>query len=136
MMADLLRSFNALNITIDESTMDEFVHVDDENSKEFTHEIMNDIKEVLERMQETNDKDENNLTIIEASAPSPETTENNVPFGGFEHMYNKVFEVEDQLLCPDVQAQAENDYNELKNSFELFQRKLRQVTLELKCKRE
>ena len=32
MMADLLCSFKALNILIDESTLDEFVYIDDENS--------------------------------------------------------------------------------------------------------
>ena len=48
----------------------------------------------------------------------------------------KVLEVEDQLLCPDVQDEAEIDYNELKNSFEFFQRKLRQVVFEAKHKRE
>ena len=46
MMADLLRCFKALNIPIDESTIDEFVHVDDENSKEFSHEIMEDVNDV------------------------------------------------------------------------------------------
>ena len=48
----------------------------------------------------------------------------------------KVLEVEDQLLCPDVQDETEINYNELKNSFEFFQRKLRQVVLEVKHKRE
>ena len=47
-MADLLRSFKALNIPIDESTLDEFVHADDENSEEFSHEILDDVNEVLE----------------------------------------------------------------------------------------
>ena len=47
----------------------------------------------------------------------------------------KVLEVEDQLLCLDVQDEAEIDYNKLKNSFEFFQRKLRQVVLEAKHKR-
>ena len=136
-MADLLRHCNALNIPIDESTTDEFVRLDDENSEEFTHKIINDVNKVLKRMQETyNNEDESTLTMVEASAQSPETTENNVTFGEFEHMYNKVLEVEDQLLCPDVQAQARHDYNELKNSIRVFQRKLRQVTLELKRKRE
>ena len=51
-------------------------------------------------------------------------------------IYNKVLEVEDQLLCPDVQVQARNYYNELRNSFELFQQKLRQVILDAKHKRE
>ena len=49
---------------------------------------------------------------------------------------NKVLEVEDQLLCPDVQVQARNYYNELRNSFELFQQKLRQVILDAERKRE
>ena len=31
---------------------------------------------------------------------------------------NKVLEVEDQLLCPDVQDEAGIDHNKLKNSFE------------------
>ena len=48
----------------------------------------------------------------------------------------KVLEVEDQLLCPDEQNEAEIDCNELKNSFEFFQRKLGQVVLEAKYKRE
>ena len=51
-------------------------------------------------------------------------------------IYNKVLEVEDQLLCPDVQVQARNYYNELKNSFKLFQQKLGQVILGAKRKRE
>ena len=51
-------------------------------------------------------------------------------------IYNKVLEVEDQLLRPNVQVQARNYYNELRNSFELFQQKLRQVILHAKRKRE
>ena len=34
-------------------------------------------------------------------------------------VYKKVLEVEDQLLCPNVQAQTGNYYNELRNFFEL-----------------
>ena len=51
-------------------------------------------------------------------------------------IYNKVLEVEDQLWCPDVQVQARNYYNELRNSFELFQQKLRQVIRDAKRQRE
>ena len=115
MMADLLCSFKALNIPIDESTLDEFVHVYDKNSEEFLH-------EVLESIQATNDnKDENVHTVVESCAHSPAPTGNDITFCGFEHIHNKVLEVEDQLLCPDVQVQAENYYNELRNSFKLFQ---------------
>ena len=48
MMADLLRSFNSLNIPIDESTLDNFVHVDNKNSEEFSYDILDDVNEVLE----------------------------------------------------------------------------------------
>ena len=83
-MADLLCSFKALNIPIDESTLDEFMNVDDKNNKEFSHEILDDVNE----------------------AHSPAPTGNDIPFCGFEHIlvYNKVFEIEDQLLCPEVQV--------------------------------
>ena len=137
MMADLLCSFKALNIPIDESTPDEFVHVDDKNSEEFSHEILDDVNEVLESIQATNDNEYGNVhNVVKSCAHSTAPTGNEVIFCGFEHIYNKVFEAEDQLLCPDVQVQAGNYYNELRNSFKLFQQKLRQVILEVKRKRE
>ena len=104
-MVDLLCRFKALNIPIDESTLDEFVHVDDENSEEFSHQILDDVNEVLESIQGTNDnEDENVHTVVKSSAHSPAPTGNDVTFCGFKHIYNKVLEVEDQLLCPDVQV--------------------------------
>ena len=89
---------------------------------------------MLESIQATNDnEDENVHTVVESCTHSPAPTGNNITFCGFEHIYNKVFEVEDQLLYPDVQVQAGNCYNELRNSFELFQKKLRQVILDGIC---
>ena len=64
MMADLLCSFKALNIPIDESTLDEFVHVFDENSEEFLREILDDVNEVLESIQATNDNKDENVHIV------------------------------------------------------------------------
>ena len=46
----------------------------------------------------------------------------------------KILEREDQLLCPELQVQVGGKYNELKNSFKQFQRKLRQVIAEAKRK--
>ena len=117
-MADILCSFKALNIPIDESTLDGFLHVDGEKSEEFSHEILDDVDEVLESIKASNDKKMKMYTLwVESCAHSPAPTENYVTSGGFKHIYNKVFEVEDQLLCPDVQAQVGNYYNELKNFF-------------------
>ena len=64
MMADLLCSFKALNIPIDESTLDEFVHVYDKNSEEFSHETLDDVNEFLESIQATNDNKDENLHIV------------------------------------------------------------------------
>ena len=138
LMADLLHNFEALNIPIDEGTMDEFVHADDENGEEFSKEIMEDVNEVLTRAQTTvGNEDANEDMMVEACAQNsePVVLTNDVTFDGFEKMYNKVLEVEDQLLCPTSQAQAGDGYSEMKNSFEIFQRKLRQVMLEEKRKR-
>ena len=84
MMADLLCNFKALNIPIDESsTLDEFVHVYDENSEEFSHEILDDVNKVLESIQATNDnKDENIHTVVESCAHSPAPTGNMSLFVG------------------------------------------------------
>ena len=76
--------------------------VDDESSEEFSNEILDNVNDVLERMQTANDtgnEDESNhTTVAEACTNTPAQTESNVAFGGFEHMYNKDLEVEDQLL--------------------------------------
>ena len=137
MMADLLCSFKVLNIPIDESTLDEFVHVDDKNSEEFSYKILDDVNEVLESIQATNNNEDKNVhTVVKSCAHSPTPTVNDVTFSEFEYIYNKVLEVEDQLLCPVMQTQAGNYYNELRNSFELFQQKLRQVIWDAKRRRE
>ena len=71
MMADLLCSFKALNIPIDESTLDQFVHVYDENSEEFSHKILDDVNEVLESIQAKNyNEDEIVHIVVESCAHS------------------------------------------------------------------
>ena len=99
---------------------------------------MEDVNEVLTRAQTTvGNEDANEDMMVEACAQNsePVVLTSDVTFDGFEKMYNKVLEVEDQLLCPTAQAQAGDGYSEMKNSFEIFQRKLRQVMLEEKRKR-
>ena len=49
--ADLLRDFKALNIPIDKSTIEEFMHIGDENNEEVSKEIIDDVNEMLEIMQ-------------------------------------------------------------------------------------
>jgi len=47
LMAVLMCSFNALNIPIDENAIEESVHIDDEDSEEFLHKILDDVNEVF-----------------------------------------------------------------------------------------
>ena len=83
MMVDLLYSFKAINIPIDKSILDEFVHVYDKNSEEFSHEILDDVNEVLESIKATSDiKDENVHTVVKSCAHSPAPTGNMSLFVG------------------------------------------------------
>jgi hypothetical protein len=46
--------------------------------------------------------------------------ENEVIFQGFDSLYEQVFKIEDQVLCPKVKAEAEETFDDLKNLFESF----------------
>ena len=53
------------------------MHVYDENSQEFSYQILDDVNEVLESIQATNDnEDENVHTVVESCAHSPAPTGN------------------------------------------------------------
>ena len=79
-MADLMRSFEAFNIPLDEGAIERFMHIDDENNEKFSREIMNDANEVLETMRKTpeNAEDESDHTIAKACSPFPKPTKNKV----------------------------------------------------------
>ena len=61
--------------------------------------------------------------------------ENGFIFQGFDSLYKQVLDIEDQLLCPEVQAEAEETFDDLKKSFESFQSKIRVVGLKAKRKK-
>ena len=58
-----------------------------------------------------------------------------VIFQGFDSLYKQVHDIEKQLFCPEVQTEAEETFNDLKKSFESFQRKIRAVGLKAKRKK-
>ncbi len=60
--------------------------------------------------------------------------ENGVIFQGFDSLYKQVLDIEDQLLCPEVQTNAEETFNDLKKSFKSVQSKIRMVGLKAKYK--
>jgi hypothetical protein len=61
--------------------------------------------------------------------------ENKVIFQGFDSLYKQVLNIEDQLLCLEVQAEAEETFNDFKKLFESFQSKIRMVDLKAKHKK-
>ena len=56
-------------------------------------------------------------------------------FKGFEALHNTVLDIDDQLLCYDVQMEAKQMYDELRQSFETFQRNVNKLTLNVKCQK-
>ena len=106
----MLLSFRALGIAIDNDELDEFMHIDDERNEEYSEALLDDVNTALAEVQSGKDAD----TDEEAgpsSACDGELVTNSVIFHGFDQLYSKVLEVEDQLLCPDLQEQAGDDYD-------------------------
>jgi hypothetical protein len=126
---DMMNAFEELNLCIDSSELNEFIHADDENNEMFAASVLEDVEEVMETMNiseiaENEDDDE----------ADPLETESHTQFEGFEALYEQVLDIEDQLLCHEVQIEADETYDDLKKSFEVFQNKLR--TLMLRAKRK
>ena len=129
MAPEILRHFETLNISMNKDELEQFVHVDDERSEEFAQAILEDVEDVLtnspvEDMPIHGDNDDECAQSI--------ATISSVDFDGFDQLYNTVLKVEDQLLCTAVQVEAGDTYDDLRNSFEVFQKKLRRVTLQAK----
>ncbi len=61
--------------------------------------------------------------------------ENKVIFQGFDSLYKQVLNIEDQLLYLEVQAEAEETFDDLKKLFESFQSKIQMVGLKAKRKK-
>jgi hypothetical protein len=59
-----------------------------------------------------------------------------IEFQGFESLYASILDIEDQLLCSEVQAVAEETFDDLTTSFELFQSKVRAVLIKAKHKKQ
>jgi hypothetical protein len=50
-------------------------------------------------------------------------------------LYKQIFDIEDQLLCSNVQIEAEEAFDDLKKSFEEFKAKVRAVVLKARHKK-
>jgi len=125
----------ALNLSVGQDELEEFVHVDDENSEEFATAVLEDVEELLGTMKiaEENLDNDNDDDILTSQASSSGLG-NTVVFKGFESLYKQVVDIEDQLLCSEVQEEAEETFDDLRKLFESFQSKVRAITLKAKRK--
>ncbi len=132
---EIAQATATLNLFVGQDKLEEFVHVDDENSEEFAAAILEDVEELLETMKivEENLDDDNDDDILTSQA-SDSSLGNTVVFKGFESLYKQVVDIEDQLLCFEVRKEAEETFDDLRKLFESFQSKVQAITLKTKHK--
>jgi hypothetical protein len=132
---EIAQAIIALNLFIRQDELEEFVHVDDENSEEFVALVLEDVEELLETMKIAKENlDDDNDDDILTSQVSDLDLGNTVVFKGFESFYKQVVDIEDQLLYSEVREEAEETFDDLIKLFESFQSKVRAVTLKAKRK--
>jgi len=135
LVTEVAQAIAALNLSVGQDELEEFVHVDDENSEEFAAAVLEDVEELLGTMKiaEENLDDDNDDDILTSQA-SGSGLGNIVIFKGFESLYKQVVDIEDQLLYSEVREEAEETFDDLRKLFESFQSKVRAVTLKAKRK--
>ena len=91
--------------------------------------MFEDVDEVLKTMRiEEEPPIDDEIQLIEIFAESKSATD----FKGFEALHNTILDIDDQLLCSNVQTEGGQMYNELRRSFELFHRNIIKLTLNVK----
>jgi len=122
---EVAQAIATLNLFVGQDELEEFVHVDDENSEEFVVAILEDVEELLETMKiaEENLDDDNDDDIL-TSQVSYLGLGNTVVFKGFEPFYKQVVDIEDQLLCFEVREEGKETFYDLRKLFESFQNKV------------
>jgi hypothetical protein len=94
--------------------------------------VLKDVEELLESMKinEAGLDEDSDVNQPEQIVESQDRVE----FHGFESLYKHIFDIEDQLLCSNVQIEAEEAFDDLKKSFEEFKAKVRAVVLKARRK--
>jgi hypothetical protein len=88
---------------------------------------LEDVEELLESLGVNDEAVENDGD--EGNPDESNGLENTTTFHGFEALYQRVLDFEEQLLCSQVQAAAGETFDELRKSFESFQSKLQVLTV-------
>ena len=139
---EIARVFEELHISIGSAELEEFVHIDDENNEEYVA-VM---KEAVEEMMDDHDIDDN--VGDDDDDDEDDEDDNNqlnncytvsgsgVVFNGFAPLYKQVLDIEEQLLCSEVQDGADEKFDDLMNSFESFASNIQAISLQVKCKNQ
>ncbi len=127
---ELAQTIKSLNLSINQSKLEEFVHIDDESNEEYAVAMLEDVEELLESMKinEAGLDEDSDVNQLEQIVESHDRVE----FHGFESLYKQILDIEDQLLCSNVQTEAEKTFDDLKKSFEEFQAKVWAVVLKVR----
>jgi len=115
---ELAQTIESLNLSINQSELEKFVHIDDESNEEYVAAVLEDVEELLELMKinEARFDEDNDVNQPEQIVKSQDRVE----FHGFESLYKQILDIEDQLLCSNVQTEAEEAFDDLKKLFEEF----------------
>ncbi len=129
---ELAQTIESLNLSINQSELEEFVHIDDESNEKYAVAVLEDVEELLESMKinETGLDEDSDVNQPKEIVES----QDGVEFHGFESLYKQILDIEDQLLCSNIQIEAEKAFDDLKKSFEKFQAKVRAVVLKVVLK--
>ena len=87
--------------------------------------LLKDVDGVLETMRIEEEPPIDKIKLIETFVDSESATD----FEGFQALHNIVLDIDDQLLCSDVETEARHMYDELQRSFETFERNVNKLTL-------
>ena len=111
--------------------MSGFLNIDDANINEYCVVVLENIDGVLETMRIEEPPIDDEIQPMQTFVETASATD----FTGFETLHNIVLDIDDQLLCSNVQMEVRQMYDELRHSFETFQRNVNKLTLNVECKK-
>ena len=118
-----------------EEELDVYLKMENEKSESYSEAILEEVNIVHEQLHLQKNKPSTSGIIIQQDQPAsstrsePAINNDNIQFVWFKEMYAKTIEWEDHISCDKAAEIAGDVNNELRNSFEDFQRILRRVSV-------
>jgi hypothetical protein len=90
------KAMESLNLFVNPSELEEFIHIDDEDNEEYATIVLEDVEELLETMKmiKMAMEDDGDVNTQELNVG----LENGVIFQSFNSIFKQVLDIEDQLL--------------------------------------